>query len=70
MKKYLVRVQGDVQPSLKGPYKTESSRVRAARRIHRRTPQDGVYWLDTALDGTPLIGAFSASKIEPTYCKD
>lgn len=45
---YLLVVQGDVEPVLRGPYKSEAARDRAAKR-HRMTDpemEDGLFPLD------------------------
>jgi hypothetical protein len=45
--KYLIFVWGDVEPSLRGPYKTDGSRLTAARSLRRNEgDENGLYRLD------------------------
>lgn len=64
---YLVIVFGDVDPYLRGPYKTDATRLAAARR-HRKEEDgdlnDGMYRLDIDAQGRPTIGAFSGGELD------
>ena len=65
--RYLVIVFGDVDPYLQGPYKSDATRLVAARR-HRKEEDgdlnDGMYRLDIDAKGRPRIGAFSGGEVD------
>jgi len=49
MERYLIFVWGCVEPSLKGPYKSNKARLRAARRLRRKEGDEhGYFGLDVA----------------------
>ena len=67
MTRWLVVVEGDVEPRLEGPFKSERTRVAAARR-HRRNDlekQDGLFELDISGSGSPEICAFASIEVNP-----
>lgn len=64
--KYLVVVVEDVEPEIKGPYKTENEREQAAKN-HRREDEDksdGIYPLDISEKAKPAIGAYSGGFLD------
>lgn len=65
--RYLVIVFGDVDPYLQGPYKTDATRLAAARR-HRKEEDgdlnDGMYRLDIDAKGRPTIGAYCGGDLD------
>ena len=65
-KLYLLHIEGDVEPCLKGPYTTDRGRLLVARKIRRQTDEDGVYRLDTDSKGNPFVYSFSGGEIEGT----
>jgi len=67
MRYYLVIVYGDVEPALKGPYKTEQARDCAAFRHRQKTDKDGVYKLNVTTAGAPQIGAYSGGFMDGVW---
>jgi hypothetical protein len=63
-KLYLLVIFGDVEPCLKGPYKTDEDRLEVARRIRQVSDKDGVFRLNTDSKGKPVVGPFSGGEIE------
>ena len=74
-KYYLIYVWGDVSPTIKGPYKDETARLRAARRYRRLDSgdmKDGIYALDVPFanatlaqaSGKPIAWAFSGGALQ------
>jgi hypothetical protein len=60
MKYYILHVEGDIEPSLKGPYKTSGTRDLAARRLRQKTEgKDGVFWMDVTDGKAPVVGSYS-----------
>lgn len=65
--RYLVVVVGDVDPYLKGPFKSDATRLAAARRYRKEEDgdlNDGMYRLDIDAKGRPTIGAFSGGEVD------
>ena len=65
-KMYLLVIEGDVEPFVKGPYEDAYGRLRAARRIRRKSDEDGVFRLNINAKGEPEVYSFSGSEIEGT----
>lgn len=63
MKLYLLVIEGDVEPSVKGPYKTDRSRLAAARRIRAKSDEDGVYRANVDEAGVLRVYPFSGGEI-------
>ena len=59
--RYLVIVEGDVDPSLRGPYSTEERRDRAALRHRRQDPEmrDGIFKLNIRTGRRPQFSTYS-----------
>ena len=58
--RYLLSVWRGAEPTLHGPYSTEKSRSRAARRIHARQDPayDTLFWLDVDAKGRRVVGSY------------
>jgi hypothetical protein len=62
---YLVVIWGDVEPQLRGPFKSDSTRLAAARKYRRdEGDDDGLYRLDIDAKGRPQIGVFTGSELD------
>ena len=61
---YVLLVQGDIEPSLHGPYATQDEQQKVARTLKQQHgDQAGIYWLE--LDsGVPKVGAYSRAFFE------
>jgi hypothetical protein len=65
--RWLVIVEGDIEPHLEGPFRSDRSRIAAAQE-HRRSDlerNDGLFRLDISSSGTPRIQHFRAFEVEP-----
>jgi len=61
---YLIRIYGDVEPSLVGPFKTASKQIAAAKAMHREGgEEDSLFWLDLS-GNVPVVGAFDPLTFE------
>ena len=67
MRFYLVIVYGDIEPVIKGPYKTKAARDCAAFRHRQKTSDDGVYKLNVTSEGAPQIGAYSGGFMDGSF---
>ena len=62
-KLYLLRVVGDVEPELLGPYASDGKRLARARRIRRVDgDEDGLFRLDVY--GRAEVGCFGAMELD------
>lgn len=62
---YLVVVWGDVEPSLRGPFARDATRLAAARKFRREEgADDGLYRLDIDARGRPTIGPFYGAELD------
>ncbi len=62
MKYYLIRVVGDVEPEVHGPYKSTAERERKAIEMRRKHgDRDGIYPASVYKDGTLCVGAYSGA---------
>jgi hypothetical protein len=58
---YLIEVEGAVEPTVHGPYRTEHERHNAAKQIRRRQQEDdGLFWADIDEAGTLAVGPYTA----------
>ena len=70
MRYYLLRIIGDVWPTIRGPYKSPLTRDRAALRIRAKVEvEDGIFKLDCPASYTtkrtkPLVSAYSSEFME------
>lgn len=64
MKYYLLHIWGDVEPIVKGPYKTDTLRLRAAKRVRHADPdlRDGLYRIN--IDKTLTVEPFGGAELE------
>lgn len=64
-RRYLVIVEGDVDPSMHGPFATEEERDAYAKDWRERFgDHDGIYPLDTSKEDAPIICAYSGGFFE------
>ena len=65
MKHYLIVVEGDIEPSVEGPF-TPKKLAAQARESRKQDPeqQNGLFWLDIDKNGKPKIGAWSGGFFE------
>ena len=59
---FLIQVCGDVEPILHGPFKTDSSRLKKAKRLHEED-EGTLIRLDIDAKGVPQVEAFSGSEL-------
>jgi len=65
MKLYLLQVWGDInfdgEPTLRGPYKTEALRDKAAKRYRKADPEanNGLFPLDVPRNSKPVVSTYS-----------
>lgn len=67
MKHYLLKMLGDVEPEVEGPFETDDM-VLVAARAHRAddaSENDGLYWAEVDDQGNLLVGAFARRQLEP-----
>jgi hypothetical protein len=63
---YLLVVEDDTEPEIRGPYQTDAKRVAAAKQHRqRRAYRDGLFRLDVYASGIPDVDAFGGSEIAP-----
>lgn len=64
---WLVVVEGDIEPRLEGPFRSDRSRIISAREHRRNDPErnDGLFRLDISSSGAPRIRHFRAFEVEP-----
>jgi hypothetical protein len=67
MTRWLVVVEGDVEPRLKGPFKSDRVRVVAAQEHRGKDCQerDGLYLLDISASGSPRVHSFVSWEVSP-----
>ena len=59
--RYLLSVEGGVEPSVQGPYQTEDERDHAAKQIHRgQEGDDSLFWADIDEVAVLTVGAYRA----------
>jgi hypothetical protein len=60
MRYYLLVIYGDIEPSLKGPYRTEQMRDCAAVKQKKKSRnEDGIFALNVTTDGRASVSAYS-----------
>jgi hypothetical protein len=61
MKLYLLQIWGDIEPVLRGPYKTEALRDKAAKRYRKADPEknNGLFPLDVPGNKRPTVHTYS-----------
>jgi hypothetical protein len=61
---YLIAMQGDVDPSLLGPFDDDSQRLQAAREYRQNeSDDDGLYRLDVPKGVVPVVDIFSGGEL-------
>jgi len=59
--RYLLVVEGGVEPSVQGPYQTEDERDHGAKEIHRgQEGDDSLFWADIDDAAVLTVGAYTA----------
>ncbi len=59
--RYLLAVEGGVEPSVQGPYQREDERDHAAKQIRRRQEEDdGLFWADIDDGAVLTVGSYTA----------
>ena len=59
--RYLLSVEGGVEPSVQGHYQTEDERDHAAKQIRgRQEEDDGLFWADIDDAAVLTVGAYAA----------
>ena len=66
---YVLEIEGDIEPKLRGPYKSPDTRDRAARRLREKDgeKENGIFALDLMKNGKISVWAYSAGFLEGTY---
>lgn len=68
IKRYVLIVEGCVEPSLAGPFKTAKARDSKARKIRNESggenSNDGVFWLNVSDKGKVQVGAYTNGFME------
>lgn len=68
MRYYVLIVEGDIFPVLKGPFRTKAERDCAAFRYRKRNgDDDGVYMLVVAPDGRAGVDSYSGGFLDGTW---
>ena len=58
---YLLEIEGGVEPTVHGPYRTKHERDNAAKEIRRsQQGDDSLFWADTDEAGTLVVGTYRA----------
>lgn len=67
MTRWLLVMFGDIEPCLRGPFKSDRTRNAAARSHRRGDPEkrDGLFGLDISGSGSPEIFAFTGGEVSP-----
>ena len=63
-KRLIVLVEGGVEPSFLGPFKSQQARNTAALERRNKSDQDGIFWLNVYTNGKLEIGSYSAAFME------
>ena len=63
---YVLEIEGDIEPTLHGPYKSTDTRDRAAKRIRAKDEegQNGIFALDLLTNRRVRVWAYSAGFLE------
>jgi hypothetical protein len=65
---YVLEIVGDIEPTLRGPYKNTDTRDRAAKRLRVRDArkENGIFALDLMRNGKIRVWAYSAGFLDGT----
>ena len=66
---YVLEIVGDVEPTLRGPYKNTDTRDRAAKRLRAKDEEyeNGIFALDLVKNGKVRVWAYSAGFLDTAY---
>jgi hypothetical protein len=66
---YILEIEGDIEPELRGPYKTQDTRDRAAKRLRTkdRQQENGIFALDLMSNGKIRVWAYSGRFLDGTF---
>ena len=63
---YLIKVEGCVEPFVRGPYRTTHERDEAAKLIHKNLEEDdALFWANTDKIGRLIVGSYPSR----FYCR-
>ncbi len=68
---YVLEIEGDIEPKLRGPYKSTDARDRAAKRLRGKDKEkeNGIFALDLLNNGKIRVWAYSAGFLEGAFEK-
>ena len=66
---YVLEIEGDIEPKLRGPYKNPDTRDRAAKRLRQedREKENGIFALDLMNNGKIRVWAYSGGFLGGTF---
>jgi len=66
---YVLEIEGDIEPKLRGPYKSPDTRDRAAKRLRAKDEngENGIFALDLMKNGKVRVWAYSAGFLDGTF---
>jgi hypothetical protein len=66
---YVLEIEGDIEPMLRGPYISPDSRDSAARRLRAKDKQyeNGIFALDLMKNGKVRVWSYSAGFLDGTF---
>lgn len=66
---YVLEIEGDIEPKLRGPYKSPDTRDRAAKRLRAKDEgcENGVFALDLMNNAKVRVWAYSAGFLDGTF---
>jgi hypothetical protein len=66
MKLFLLLIVDGIEPTTLGPYKTDTGRVKAARKLRKKSDDNWVFRLNINGDAVSVT-SFGASEVDPTF---
>jgi len=66
---YVLEIEGDIEPKLRGPYKSTDTRDRAAQRLRAKDEgrENGIFALDLVNNRKVRVWAYSAGFLNGTF---
>lgn len=66
---YVLEIEGDIEPMLRGPYKSPDSRDSAARKLRTKDTQyeNGIFALDLMKNGKVRVCSYSAGFLDGAF---
>ena len=66
---YVLEIEGDIEPKLRGPYKSPDTRDRGAKRLRTKDQEkeNGIFALDLMNNGKVRVWAYSAGFLDGTF---